>query len=364
MPFGAPPSPTMGQVWPTVNPRWMFDGTNWVSIAGQLVTESVDPLVTTDQFLILRAGEAKLVTASVVADFAGGGSPDTVPAALTAGQWEAAATANPGEISFNILTLPADGGSPITALEYRVGTGSAIAFTGTGTGVRVVTAGLTAGVAADLQVRAVNAVGAGAWSDTKNRTPAASGGGGGTLIVSQGTGADIVGGESATYRSSGGTNNGYWEPGVNSGRMLWRPGSNFNTTNIPGTITGAVLRIYMVEQFGASTVTAYNNLRAWVAGAGTPSWAEYAPSTAWETAGGSGAADRSATSIGTEAAPGTNGVWVEIELDAASVESWRQAGGVGACGVQLVGSDQYSTFYTDTNTDDLTLRPQLVVTYS
>lgn len=101
----------------------------------------------------------------------------TAPAAFTAGQWTAAATSTPGEISFDLTALPSDGGSAITALEYRVNTGSAIAFTGTGTGVRVVTAGLTAGVAVDLQVRAVNAVGAGAWSDIKNRTPASAGGG-------------------------------------------------------------------------------------------------------------------------------------------------------------------------------------------
>lgn len=100
----------------------------------------------------------------------------TAPAAFTSGQWTAAATSTPGEISFDLTALPSDGGSAITSLEYRVNTGSAIAFTGTGTGVRVVTAGLTAGVAVDLQVRAVNAVGAGAWSDIKNRTPASAGG--------------------------------------------------------------------------------------------------------------------------------------------------------------------------------------------
>lgn len=111
-------------------------------------------------------------------------TPATAPAAFTAGDWTAAATATAGEISFDLVTLPSDGGSAITALEYRVDGGAAIAFTGTGTGVRVVTAGLTAGVASDLEVRAVNAVGAGAWSDVKNRTPAASGGGGAMAVLS------------------------------------------------------------------------------------------------------------------------------------------------------------------------------------
>jgi hypothetical protein len=111
--------------------------------------------------------DTKSVTPSVAA---------VAPAAFTAGDWTAAATAVSGEISFNLTTLPSNGGSAITALQYRVGAGAAIAFTGTATGVRVVTAGLTAGVAVDLQVRAVNSVGAGAWSDVKNRTPFSAGG--------------------------------------------------------------------------------------------------------------------------------------------------------------------------------------------
>jgi hypothetical protein len=111
----------------------------------------------------------------------------SAPSALTAEQWTAAATATAGQISFDLTALPSDGGSAITALEYRVSAGAAIAFAGTGTGVRVVTAGLTAGVAVDLQVRAVNAVGAGAWSDVKNRTPLAGGGGGDVTFVAAAT---------------------------------------------------------------------------------------------------------------------------------------------------------------------------------
>jgi hypothetical protein len=102
------------------------------------------------------------------------GAAATAPAAMTAGQWTAEATVTPGEIGINIVTLPSNGGSAITALEYRVGAGAAIALTGTGTGLRTVTAGFSAGVAVDIQVRAVNAIGAGAWSDIKNRTPAAA----------------------------------------------------------------------------------------------------------------------------------------------------------------------------------------------
>lgn len=198
MPFGAPSSPTVGTKFPTVNPLWEWDGVKWMPIAGTAgsgtpVTLRLTSLLNTDDFIAMRvisgAATPHLVAASVIADYAAGAPAATEPAAFTAGMWSAAATANPGEISFDLITLPSDGGSAITALEYRVGTGSAIAFTGTGTGVRVVTAGLTAGVASDLQVRAVNSVGAGAWSDIKNRTPAASGGGGTLSVV----GTPVVG---------------------------------------------------------------------------------------------------------------------------------------------------------------------------
>lgn len=186
MPIGFPSSPTVGQEYPTVSPKWVWDGVKWVAIANPLtgftpVTARLASITNTDDFLALRVVsgqlETFLVSASVMQTYMGGTPAATEPSAFTDTMWSATATATSGEISFNIISLPSDGGSAITSLEYRVGTGSAIAFTGTGTGVRVVTAGLTAGVAADLQVRAVNAVGASAWSDIKNRTPAAAGGG-------------------------------------------------------------------------------------------------------------------------------------------------------------------------------------------
>jgi hypothetical protein len=177
MPIGFPASPTLNQEWPTESPRWRWDGAKWVSTGGAVpITARLSTVVGTDDVIALRASVPYLASLAAVAAYTGGSPAATEPAAFTAGQWTAAATSTPGEISFNLTALPADGGSAITALQYRVGTGAAIAFSGTGTGVRVVTAGLTPGVAVDLQVRAVNAVGAGAWSDVKNRTPLAGGG--------------------------------------------------------------------------------------------------------------------------------------------------------------------------------------------
>jgi hypothetical protein len=153
--------------------------------AAPTITATKSSPVDADQLILLDSAAANAPVLTTMGQLLAGvyarltaleSAAPVAPSAFTAGQWTAAATATPGEISFNLTALPSNGGSAITALQYRVGTGSAIAFTGTGTGVRVVTAGLTAGVAVDLQVRAVNAIGSGAWSDTKNRTPLASGG--------------------------------------------------------------------------------------------------------------------------------------------------------------------------------------------
>ena len=84
-----------------------------------------------------------------------------VPDAFTAPDWD---VAHDGEtVSVNILTLPADGGSAITDLEYRVNAGAAISLGETTTGSYPI----TADDGDDIQVRAVNAVGAGDWSDVK-----------------------------------------------------------------------------------------------------------------------------------------------------------------------------------------------------
>ncbi len=106
----------------------------------------------------------------------------TAPAAFTVGQWTAATGSGASEIDINITTLPSDGGSSITALQYSVDSGSTWAnLTGTGTGSRTIdqhsdgsTGTLTASTSYNIEVRAVNAVGNGADSDTKATTTGAA----------------------------------------------------------------------------------------------------------------------------------------------------------------------------------------------
>ena len=97
----------------------------------------------------------------------------TAPAAFTVGQW----TSTPGdtEIVVNITALPSDGGSAITALQYTLNGSTWTSFVGTGTGSRTIT-GLTNDTSYPVQIRAVNAIGNGTASDTKNTTPVAASG--------------------------------------------------------------------------------------------------------------------------------------------------------------------------------------------
>lgn len=162
------------------------------------LTETKTILVGADQTVIFDSedgGAAKLATLAAVSTYTGGSPSATAPAAFTAGQWTA--TAGNGQVVLNITALPSDGGSAITALQYRIGAGSAVNLTGTGTGERTIT-GLTNGVAVDIQIRAVNAIGAAAWSDTKTRTPVAGGGAGDMAfvqasdVVADGFGSDLT----------------------------------------------------------------------------------------------------------------------------------------------------------------------------
>jgi hypothetical protein len=129
-------------------------------------------LLSSDIVLVIRAGVPYQATLAELQTFIGGAPSDSAPAAFTVGQW----TSTPGDaqIVVDITALPSDGGSAITALQYTLNSGSTwTAFAGTGTGSRTIT-GLTNDTAYPVQIRAVNAIGAGAASDTKSTTPVAA----------------------------------------------------------------------------------------------------------------------------------------------------------------------------------------------
>jgi hypothetical protein len=97
----------------------------------------------------------------------GGGAP---PDAFEAGDWTAVGNMAGGTVVVTIGALPADNGSAITDLEYRVDAGSWVSFGAATTGSYNIT-GLDNWTEVDIEIRAVSAGGAGAASDLKAATP-------------------------------------------------------------------------------------------------------------------------------------------------------------------------------------------------
>jgi hypothetical protein len=147
-----------GDPAPTLSYQWRRDG---AAIAGETGTTytitladsgaDIDVLETATN----SAGSASEASNAITADTF------TAPDAFTAPDWGLAN--DDGDISVNILTLPDDGGAPITDLEYRVNAGAAVSFGETTTGSYPIVADEDD----EIQIRAVNAVGAGDWSDVK-----------------------------------------------------------------------------------------------------------------------------------------------------------------------------------------------------
>jgi large repetitive protein len=203
MPIGFPASPTTGQQWPVIDPRWEWDGTKWTAIGGSGVPGSATPvtrrltaLTNTVDFIGIDGTGPALVAASVIADYAGSPPAATAPAVMTIGQWTVVPIT--GGLRFDIDAAPADGGSPITGYQYSTNNGSTwTAFSG---GAALGPRDITGLAATPLQsrVRAVNAVGPAPdpGSDTKTETPLAGGGGaaayGATGAYSFGTGSVTI----------------------------------------------------------------------------------------------------------------------------------------------------------------------------
>lgn len=103
----------------------------------------------------------------------GGGGGSTAPSTFTAGMWTLTDLTTGGDARISITSLPSDGGSAITDLEYKKDAGSWTSLSGTTTGNYDLTDVFTDGVSADVLIRAVNANGSGADSDTKSVTTTA-----------------------------------------------------------------------------------------------------------------------------------------------------------------------------------------------
>ncbi|MEM6825015.1 MAG: fibronectin type III domain-containing protein [Pseudomonadota bacterium] len=94
----------------------------------------------------------------------------TPPGSIGAGDWTLRDDGNGGGMTIGITSLPDDGGSPITDLEFQTQGGGWISLGGTGAGnYQIFVLGLDTPV--DVAIRAVNAVGPAQTSDIKTETP-------------------------------------------------------------------------------------------------------------------------------------------------------------------------------------------------
>ena len=100
-------------------------------------------------------------------------APVAAPEPFTVPMWAVANAATGGSATFEIITVPDDGGSALTALQYRIGAGAWTAFSGTVAGFYSV-GGFTDGAATNVMVRAVNAINPAADSDVKSVTTGAA----------------------------------------------------------------------------------------------------------------------------------------------------------------------------------------------
>lgn len=98
----------------------------------------------------------------------------TAPVPFAAGDWSLATGLEANQLVVNIASLPSNGGSPITAIQYSANGGTWTALPGgAGTGPRTLTMAAAA-TSYSIRLRAVNAVGNSTPGDTKTATSGAA----------------------------------------------------------------------------------------------------------------------------------------------------------------------------------------------
>ncbi len=148
--------------------EYRLDAGSWVS-SGGTVSFSIAGLTNGQEYGVeLRAVNS--IGASDASD-AKQITPATGPSAFEAGAWSI--TASDEEANVTISELPDDGGDTISDVEYRLDGGSWASSSGTSS---FTIGGLTNDTGYDVELRAVNGVGAGAASDVKSVTPEDVGG--------------------------------------------------------------------------------------------------------------------------------------------------------------------------------------------
>lgn len=94
----------------------------------------------------------------------------TEPASFDISNWDVLDAGTGGDATLLIASLPSDGGSPITDIEYRIGGGSWISTGQSSAGSYPLNNAFTDGIEAFVQLRALNGIGPGPASDIKEVT--------------------------------------------------------------------------------------------------------------------------------------------------------------------------------------------------
>lgn len=155
-------------------PGWSASGQQWTR-GGSNISGATNPTYTLTEDDIGQTIRVVLTGLSFnPVGVVGEGPAATVPAAFTVGQWTATRQSTPTEAEVEVTALPDDGGSVITAIQFRINGGSWTAFSTplSGTGTRTITG--TPETTYTIELRAVNAVGNGPASDEKTVNAAAS----------------------------------------------------------------------------------------------------------------------------------------------------------------------------------------------
>lgn len=150
---------------PVVTWEWMLDGVGTGNTTDLTYTPDALGDLTVDVVATNSEGSDNDTTNTITIN-------PIVPEAFDVGDWTIADTEAGGTLAVEILSLPDDGGDTITDIEYRVDGGS---WTSSGGTSDFDITGLTDDVEVDIEIRAVNGVGAGASSDTKSATPTSAG---------------------------------------------------------------------------------------------------------------------------------------------------------------------------------------------
>lgn len=138
-------------------PAANFSGDTLTSLSGGVLSQSL-----TVTGLLGNTSYRALVLAQAATAFRTG--PPPVPEQITSGMW--ALVAISGGLRVDLAQYPANNGTAITSIEYRIDGGSAVTLAASGL--------ITTTGSKSVELRAINATGAAAWSDLKTRTALAT----------------------------------------------------------------------------------------------------------------------------------------------------------------------------------------------